>query len=317
MAQPSANNERIEEHIVESTASLAAQNDRPSLSQSPLQASPSEPPSPSAAQLTRTQSRTNTIASIASTRLRSASIKMMEADAPLGMWAAAGSAASKAPTLGDIRRGSFRDAGWNQESQMADGRENQRRASLSSARRMSQGSQRGVLKRIGSANAADIFPQPIEEVASERTLDESISPVANGKSSGSQADVATKSSTLNSIKQNPVLPGPGLPPDVVPNEDGYYIPPKVPWTTSTAIGLRGFFKWVLTPVGFLITLYCCNVVAWGGMLFLLLCNASKAMCRPTCNDINSPRRIWIEIDSQILNALFCVTGFGTRELSIV
>jgi Protein of unknown function (DUF2985) len=35
------------------------------------------------------------------------------------------------------------------------------------------------------------------------------------------------------------------------------------------------------------------------------------MCKPTCNDINSPRRIWIEIDSQILNALFCVTGFGT------
>lgn len=34
------------------------------------------------------------------------------------------------------------------------------------------------------------------------------------------------------------------------------------------------------------------------------------MCYPTCNDINSPRRIWIEIDSQILNALFCVTGFG-------
>lgn len=48
-----------------------------------------------------------------------------------------------------------------------------------------------------------------------------------------------------------------------------------------------------------------------GMLFLLLCNASPAMCKPTCNDINSPRRVWIEIDSQILNALFCVTGFGT------
>jgi hypothetical protein len=47
------------------------------------------------------------------------------------------------------------------------------------------------------------------------------------------------------------------------------------------------------------------------MLFLLLCNASPAMCHPTCNDINSPRRVWIEIDSQILNALFCVTGFGT------
>ncbi|KFY94778.1 hypothetical protein V498_03727 [Pseudogymnoascus sp. VKM F-4517 (FW-2822)] len=34
------------------------------------------------------------------------------------------------------------------------------------------------------------------------------------------------------------------------------------------------------------------------------------MCHPTCDDINSPRRVWIEIDSQILNALFCVTGFG-------
>lgn len=34
------------------------------------------------------------------------------------------------------------------------------------------------------------------------------------------------------------------------------------------------------------------------------------MCHPSCNDINSPRRKWIEWDSQILNALFCVTGFG-------
>ena len=29
-----------------------------------------------------------------------------------------------------------------------------------------------------------------------------------------------------------------------------------------------------------------------------------------CNDIDSPRRIWVEIDSQVVNALFCVTGFG-------
>lgn len=68
--------------------------------------------------------------------------------------------------------------------------------------------------------------------------------------------------------------------------------------------------WVRNLQGFLITIYMLNVVAWGGMLFLLLCNAAPAMCHPTCNDINSPRRIWIEIDSQILNALFCVTGFG-------
>jgi hypothetical protein len=91
---------------------------------------------------------------------------------------------------------------------------------------------------------------------------------------------------------------------------GYLEPPKLPWTVSTAIGLKAFWRWFITPMGFLITVYGLNVVAWGGMLFLLLCNAAPAMCHPTCNDINSPRRIWLEIDSQILNALFCVTGFG-------
>ncbi|CAH0057195.1 unnamed protein product [Clonostachys solani] len=60
----------------------------------------------------------------------------------------------------------------------------------------------------------------------------------------------------------------------------------------------------------ILIIYCLNIVAWGGMIFLLLCNASPAMCYPTCNDINSPRRKWIEIDSQILNALFCVPAFG-------
>lgn len=34
------------------------------------------------------------------------------------------------------------------------------------------------------------------------------------------------------------------------------------------------------------------------------------MCHPSCDSLDSSRRIWIEIDSQILNALFCVTGFG-------
>ena len=116
---------------------------------------------------------------------------------------------------------------------------------------------------------------------------------------------------------------------------GYVPPPKLPWTTSTWIGLKAFWKWFMNPFGFFVTLYGLNVVAWGGMLFLLLCNASPAMCWApvpnaenrkhmsdaaalalpgpyylNCNDINSPRRVWLEIDSQILNSLFCVTGFG-------
>lgn len=45
------------------------------------------------------------------------------------------------------------------------------------------------------------------------------------------------------------------------------------------------------------------------MIFLLICNAAPAMCHPSCDDVNAPRQIWIEIDSQILNALFCVPAF--------
>ena len=103
---------------------------------------------------------------------------------------------------------------------------------------------------------------------------------------------------------------------VYPN--GYKFPPKHTWGEATVIGLKGFWRFFLTPTGFLITLYGLNVVAWGGMLFLLLIGGGKEfMCYPPgshgqkdCNNINAPRRIWIEIDSQILNALFCVTGFG-------
>ncbi|KAK3375039.1 hypothetical protein B0H63DRAFT_481633 [Podospora didyma] len=95
-----------------------------------------------------------------------------------------------------------------------------------------------------------------------------------------------------------------------PFENGYHFPPKYPWQESTKHGLVSFWKFVITPWGFFWTVYSLNVVAWGGMLFLLLCNAAPAMCTPDCNDIDSPRRKWVEYDSQILTVLFCVTAFG-------
>ncbi|KJZ75997.1 hypothetical protein HIM_04453 [Hirsutella minnesotensis 3608] len=100
------------------------------------------------------------------------------------------------------------------------------------------------------------------------------------------------------------------PPTAAPFPNGYHFPPKHSFCESVKLGTKAFWDYFLTPVGFLVTIYGLNVVAWGGMLFLLLCNASPAMCYPTCDDIESPRRKWVEIDSQILNALFCVTGFG-------
>ena len=46
------------------------------------------------------------------------------------------------------------------------------------------------------------------------------------------------------------------------------------------------------------------------MLFFLLLKAAPAMDHPSADDDYSTRKIWLEIDSQILNALFCVAGFG-------
>lgn len=55
----------------------------------------------------------------------------------------------------------------------------------------------------------------------------------------------------------------------------------------------------------IIVIYALNIVAWGGMLFLVLVGAANK----TMPD-EQTRKVWIEIDSQILNALFCVTGIG-------
>jgi Protein of unknown function (DUF2985) len=92
--------------------------------------------------------------------------------------------------------------------------------------------------------------------------------------------------------------------------NGYRFPRKHNWMQSTVISMKAFWKFCLTPFGFLITLYGLNVVGWGAMIFFILLNAAPAMCHPTCNAKNSSRKIWIEIDSQVLNGLFCVTGFG-------
>jgi hypothetical protein len=70
------------------------------------------------------------------------------------------------------------------------------------------------------------------------------------------------------------------------------------------------WKYISPLIAFLKVVYLLNIVAWGGMLFLLLCNAAPAMCAPSCNSTQSPRLVWIEIDSQILIALLALVAFG-------
>ncbi|PFH62254.1 hypothetical protein XA68_14385 [Ophiocordyceps unilateralis] len=100
------------------------------------------------------------------------------------------------------------------------------------------------------------------------------------------------------------------PPAAAPFPNGYHFPPKHSLGESLKIRAKAFWNYVRTPIGFLVTLYCLNVVGWGGMIFLLSLNAAPAMCNPSCDDEDSARKIWIEIDAQVLNALFCVIGIG-------
>jgi hypothetical protein len=89
--------------------------------------------------------------------------------------------------------------------------------------------------------------------------------------------------------------------DTEQNED--YIQPQThSWPLAVKKGMIAFWKFFITPTGFCIILYGLNVVAWGAMLFFLLLKVgSMSQLR---------KDQWIEIDSQVLNGLFCPTSWG-------
>lgn len=235
--------------------------------------------------------------------------RVLDTDLPVGFLAATAEATSQAPTIDEIRRGSL-----GQSDSVRRGRSqsntSRRVVRLSRTSRDGPGGS-GHDDGMRYDHQADLepFPPLVEEQTRASNIETQTVITQTDKGvGGGPAYIAESHKDLR-----PIVHGSRV------YTSGYVPPPRVPWTTSTAKAMQGFGRWVLTPFGFLITLYGLNVVAWGGMLFLLLCNASPAMCYvrdrdgnifKDCNDINSPRRIWVEIDSQILNALFCVTGFG-------
>ncbi|EDU46404.1 conserved hypothetical protein [Pyrenophora tritici-repentis Pt-1C-BFP] len=251
---------------------------------------------------TNPRARTSTGASSISSKIRTATGKLIEANPPPGMWAATGTTAARAPSISDIRRGSFGSTGWCEETQRR--RAGSRTSQGEDSTNVELAERSSAQRRTSSGNVLDGEPFPAlaeEDTREAAGYDGQKDSLTSGMRSNHSSE--TVGEHLDNAQQ-PKRTASGH------YANGYIPPPKLPWKQSFAIGFQGFFKWFLTPSGFLITLYGLNVVAWGGMLFLLLCNAAPAMCTPTCDDINSPRRKWIEYDSQILNALFCVTGFG-------
>lgn len=285
----------------------------------PSLSEPSSPKIPTRIDNDHNRSREQSIASSFQGRLRSASKSFQESSPPTGFCVATAQVGSNIPSLASIRRGSFNSDGWSGEGQII---EKQRRASLSRG-----GSGQDLPRRRSSAHPESPLEHPDQDIIRESVAEEaepqvlatipSGKPFAEGSMSNTNAQMDAplreKSKGTDQRSSSDTNPTSKIEADfrTTPFDNGYQFPPKKHWTQSTAIGAKAFWKFFITPIGFFVVIYGLNVVAWGGMLFLLLCNASPAMCKPTCNDINSPRRKWIEIDSQILNALFCVTGFGT------
>lgn len=283
---------------------------------------------------------------------RRASLKFLESDLPLGAWHAAGEALGKAPTPNDIIKGKFSHDGWDAETQYKhsmvgeDGARRLRRASSgqdptspvspsglhahqeadetneqndtlsSSSSRPKITDQIYIAKTQSTTLKKDLAPNVKEDIpVSPNSAGLPDTSQTNEKSTGVRFDATSSSSRSRSGSTPSFIQIPDAD-GVYPN--GYKFPPKHTRAEATKIGFKAFCKYVITIEGFLVVVYCLNIVAWGGMLFLLLVGGgNQFMCYPErkpgvkdCNDLYSPRRIWLEIDSQILNALFCVTGLG-------
>lgn len=191
----------------------------------------------------------------------------INAEVPSGAWAAAAGASSKAPTLGEIRRGFFAESRWQNGA--------------------------GLLGRTASGHELSAIKD-----AEDRESNSAHSAWMSDKLEQGDCSVASEAAPLYGERAGTSSITRGS----VQSAD-YAQQPKVPWTRSTIIGLKAFWKWFLTPFGFLVTIYALNVVAWGGMLFLLLCNAAPEMCWVLdeqdgwirdCDNLYSSRRKWLE-----------------------
>ncbi|OJD17777.1 hypothetical protein AJ78_02129 [Emergomyces pasteurianus Ep9510] len=268
-------------------------------------------------------SKPSNASSTASRRLRSASLKFLESNPPSGMWMATGDIASRAPTINEIRSGCFSEYGWTEEGQMerrgSTAHDIQRRklsrantfASRAAAVQLNalrEQEQRAQLLRTSTLPVCCNHTDTTEETKQTQRDDDASAP-----STGHPPHISEKSilRALNteSVQAAETSAAP-VPDETGTYPNGYRFPPKHTWNQATIIGLKAFGRFIITPFGLLVTIYGLNIVAWGAMIFFLLLNVAPAMCNPSCTARDSPRQIWIEIDSQVLNALFCVTGFG-------
>ncbi|KAF7907791.1 hypothetical protein BELL_0454g00030 [Botrytis elliptica] len=210
-------------------------------------------------------------------RIRNTSISLADAalnfNPQLGIWAATGTAIAYAPTLEELREPI--SGGANIEF-----------------------NEQGHSKRTVTT---DLNGEPVLAKASSRTQTRRLSnaQVLN------PVPVVGHGNFNTALETEPKFAKPSLKTRTTVIEEERH-----GWGPAIKHGIAAFWKFATTPTGFLMTIYGLNIVAWGAMLFFLLLDAAPAMDHPDKDSNDSPRKKWLEIDSQILNALFCVTGFG-------
>jgi hypothetical protein len=233
----------------------------------PPLSSPPSPQSPTTEQAHPNRSRQTSSTSTIQGRLRSASKNFQESNPPTGMCIATAGIASSVPSLSDIRRGSYNSDGWSGEGQI---REKERRASLSTRGGPQAGEERRASvnphspKETSHQFRHDSVPEAVEETDQHEL----------GFVSGARGTLQTTKSALKPMEMDPrvekqtsgdqrsssdtkISPAANTESQFMttPFDNGYQFPPKHSWIESTAIFLTAFWKFFITPVGFLVTVY--------------------------------------------------------------
>jgi hypothetical protein len=141
----------------------------------------------------------------------------------------------------------------------------------------------GFMAATGSLASSLFSMQSAVSLRNKPNIDMSPSqlPSADATSTLPQAvDAPSSTETSKAEQENATSTLAAEPPAAAPFDNGYHFPPRHTFAQSSKLGLIAFWKYVTTPLGFAVTIYGLNVVAWGGMLFLLLCNACKEMLPP-------------------------------------
>lgn len=245
--------------------------------------------------------------------VRSGTAKLLDAEIPRGMSGLTAQTWAQSPTLPEIRQGLYSTEGDERARQFETADTPANFHTRRKERRASQ-APRASTEYTKEGTTAEVTTTDVPEKTSG---------IPDGDMNSAQK---TESSTRNNLDltHTPTV----LDSDIYLTEsgtypNGYKFPPKHTWQQSCSIGFKAFLKFTFTTwVGALVTFYAVQVIGWGGMIFLLLCGGGDSrMCfleRPPgsghivkdCSSKHTSKSLWIEIDAQVLTALFCVTAFG-------